>query len=193
MKVNIVSPVTGDAGKITKVITFQRDGSDASRLIAVPMGLANLENLFPARVARMRSNVEVKNGRKRILVETSIPYYSQYTQNLTTMAYEPVTSSLVMAKVHSVLELPFTDPVIPGGDAAAVSRQIALHTLLRLHAMNFIPSLATTGAALANQTGTCSATGLDSEYINSPFVRGSFGLNPLGDEVELGTEDTTVE
>lgn len=199
MKVHIVSPQTADAAKITKPITYQREGSDGTRLVAVPMGLTGVEDmLFPCRVAYKRGTSEVKNGRRRILLEDTVPVYLEYAIGSTGELTVPVEASRANVKIHSVIEIPWTAPIVPGTSRGNLARNRALATALKIHAMNLIPNLGTTVTGTVNTTtndgtGAVVVTGAEDEYINSPVVRGTYGLEPFGQDVELGLEDTTVE
>lgn len=190
MKVNIVSPQTGDVNKITKQLTYSRDASDPNRLITAPMGLLNTDTLLPARTAFKRSSTEVKNGRRRILVEDAVPLYLVYDE----IAVSPNEASLAMVKIHTVLELPFVSPLQPGSTVTNQARLSAVNTALRLHAMSLLPNLVTTGAGNVGATGIdVGMDGTSDEFVNSPFVRGSHSLSPFGDDQELGLADSTVE
>lgn len=192
MKVNIVSPQPADANKITKELVYSNDAQDPSRLVTAPMGLAGVTDaLFPARVAYKRSSTEIKNGRRRILVEDTVPLYLKYDE----LAAIPDETTMSYVKIHTVLELPFTTPVQPGTSLTNLARLTALRSALMLHAQSLLPNLVTTGADNTGITGVKlgALTGTEDEYVNSPFVRGTHGLAPFGDSQELGLADSTVE
>lgn len=191
LTVHIVSPTQADANKVTIPLVYQPEEGSNGRLVTVPMGVNGVtDSLFPCRVAYKRSSSEVKNGRRRILVEDTVPVYTEADE----LSSTPVEASRRDIKIHTVIELPWTTPVEPGTTMTKVMRLAGLRSALQLHAMSLLPGLVTTGAANVEATGVAvNITGTESEFANSPIVRGSFGMAPFGDGQVLGSEDTTVE
>lgn len=190
LKVHIVSPDQADDNKVTIPLVYRPEEGSSNRLVTVPMGVNTIGRLLPCRVAYKRGSTEVKNGRRRILVEDTVPVYMEYDE----AAQKPIETSRRDIKIHTVVELPWTSPVEPGDSECMYLRLAGLRTALQLHAMSLLPKLVTTGSANVNATGvSITVAGTEAEFQNSPIVRGSFGIAPFGEDQELGTEDLTAE
>lgn len=179
------------AAKITAPITYEREGSDGKRFVAAPLSVTNIQHLLPDNTATKRGETEVKGDRRRILAEDAIS---------TPLSFDSITGLPAgkhgIAKMHTVIEWPWTSPIRVGsGDDLEIHQCKLMDSLIRLHVANLLPRLKT-----ATPDGDVVMTGFESgvaisdvEYVNSPIARASYGLTPFGDNQTLGTEDNTVE
>lgn len=176
-------------GKITVPIAYEREGSDGKRLVAVPMSISQITDILPNSIAFKRGETEIKSNRRRVLLEDGIPC---------AILLDELTGAHIgaegLAKIHTVIELPWTGPILTDTSANSVHRRKVLDTLVRLHVASLFPKLETTGATNAVLTGLEEGVAItDFEHKNSPLIRATYNLNPYGDNQELGLADTVAE
>jgi len=177
-----INTMSGDPTISYSTVEFKYEPEQGGkRLLTVPASVDQITSLLPEVAAFKRGDSEVKNGRRRVLLEDATA-----VRDVDEDTGAPIGEPKLI-KIHTVYELPWTGS-INSSSTTDVIRRRALSTLTRLHVASLMPTFNGVGATEEDTQlfGTEVAMGATTASSNSPIMRAMAGLAPYGDGQVLG-------